>query len=240
MKNKIIALALSALIFALCYSAQAQQRAKIPRIGYLVGPSSAGSVRYEAFRQGLRELGYVEGKNIVIEWRSNEGNRDRQRALVAELMGLKVDVIVAVGAGDVRIAKDATATIPIVMVQGGDPVGSGFVASLARPGGNITGLATLRPELSGKRLELLTEIVPKLSRVALFASSASPDHAQVLKEAELAAGALGVKLQSWTSGVPKTLKPHSKPRSRDGLRRFLSGCGAPSSVLTVRSLPNTQ
>jgi len=183
--------------------AQAQQPTKVTRIGYLVGPSSASTARYEAFRQGLRELGYVEGKNIVIEWRSSEGNRDRQRALVAELVGLKVDVIVAVGAGDVRIAKDATATIPIVMVQGGDPVGSGFVASLARPGGNITGLATLRPELSGKRLELLTEIVPKLSRVALFASSASPDHAQVLKEAELAAGALGVKLQSLDIRSPK-------------------------------------
>jgi putative ABC transport system substrate-binding protein len=145
----------------------------------------------------------VEGKNILIEWRSDEGRRDRQRALVAELVGLKVDVIVAVGAGDVRIAKEATATIPIVMIQGGDPVGSGFVASLARPGGNITGLATLRPELSGKRLELLSEIVPKLSRVALFASSASPDYAQVLKETEIAAGALGVKLQSLDIRSPK-------------------------------------
>ena len=195
--------ALSAMLFVLSVPAQSQQPTKVTRIGYLVGPSSASTARYEAFRQGLRELGYVEGKNIVIEWRSSEGNRDRQRALVAELVGLKVDVIVAVGAGDVRIAKDATATIPIVMVQGGDPVGSGFVASLARPGGNITGLATLRPELSGKRLELLTEIVPKLSRVALFASSASPDHAQVLKEAELAAGALGVKLQSLDIRSPK-------------------------------------
>jgi putative tryptophan/tyrosine transport system substrate-binding protein len=183
--------------------ADAQQPKKVPRIGYLVGPSTAASARYEAFRQGLRELGYVEGKNIVIEWRSSEGNRDRQRALVAELVGLKVDVIVAVGGGDVRIAKEATAAIPIVMIQGGDPVGSGFVASLARPGGNITGLAILRPELSGKRLELLTEIVPKLSRVALFASSASPEHAQVLKEAELAAGALGVKLQSLDIRSPK-------------------------------------
>jgi len=191
------------MLFVLSVPAQSQQPTKVTRIGYLVGPSSASTARYEAFRQGLRELGYVEGKNIVIEWRSSEGNRDRQRALVAELVGLKVDVIVAVGAGDVRIAKDATATIPIVMVQGGDPVGSGFVASLARPGGNITGLATLRPELSGKRLELLTEIVPKLSRVALFASSASPDHAQVLKEAELAAGALGVKLQSLDIRSPK-------------------------------------
>ncbi|HSE87713.1 MAG TPA: ABC transporter substrate-binding protein, partial [Candidatus Binatia bacterium] len=171
MKKKITVLTLSALLYALSVTAQAQQPTKVARIGYLVGPSSASSARYDAFRQGLRELGYVEGKNIVIEWRSSEGNRDRQRALVAELVGLKADVIVAVGAGDIRIAKDATATIPIVMVQGGDPVGSGFVTSLARPGGNITGWATLRPELSGKRLELLTEVVPRLSRVALFASS---------------------------------------------------------------------
>ncbi|HSE87705.1 MAG TPA: ABC transporter substrate-binding protein [Candidatus Binatia bacterium] len=194
MKIKMTLLTLCAMLLALSVPAEAQQPTKVARIGYLVGPSTASSARYEAFRQGLQELGYLEGKNIVIEWRSSEGDRDRQRALVAELMRLKVDVIVAVGGGDVRIAKEATATIPIVMVQGGDPVGSGFVASLARPGGNITGLAILRPELSGKRLELLKEVVPRLSRVALFGSSASPEHAQVLKEAELAAGALGVKL----------------------------------------------
>ena len=203
MSHKTVFLALSAMLFALCVPVSAQQPTKVTRIGYLVGPSTASSARYEAFRQGLRELGYVEGKNIVIEWRSSEGNRDRQRALVAELLRLKVDVIVAVGGGDIRIAKEATTTIPIVMVQGGDPVGSGFVTSLARPGGNITGLAILRPELSGKRLELLTEIVPRLSRVALFASSASPEHPQVLKEAELAAGALGVKLQSLDIRSPK-------------------------------------
>src|SRR5215813_2847790 len=203
MKKKITVLTLGAMLFALCVPVSAQQPMKVGRIGYLVGPSSAGSARYEAFRQGLRELGYVEGKNIVIEWRSNEGNRERQRALVAELLRLKVDIIVAVGGGDVGIAKEATATIPIVMIQGGDPVGSGFVASLARPGGNITGLATLRPELSGKRLELLKEVAPKLSRVALFASSASPEHAQVLKEAELAAGTLAVKLQFLDIRSPK-------------------------------------
>jgi len=203
MKQRITVLTLCALLLALCSFAEAQQPTKVPRIGYLVGPSSAGSARYEAFREGLRELGHVEGKNIIIEWRSDEGNRDRARALVAELLSLKVDVIVVVGAGDVRIAKEATATIPIVMVQGGDPVGSGFVTSLARPGGNITGLAIFRPELSGKRLELLKEVVPRLSRVALFASSASPDHAQVLKEAELAAGALGVKFQSLDIRSPK-------------------------------------
>ena len=203
MKKKITVLTLGAMLFALCVPVSAQQPMKVGRVGYLVGPSSAGSARYEAFRQGLRELGYVEGKNIVIELRSNEGNRERQRALVAELLRLKVDIIVAVGGGDVGIAKEATATIPIVMVQGGDPVGSGFVASLARPGGNITGLATLRPELSGKRLELLKEVAPKLSRVALFASSASPEHAQVLKEAELAAGTLAVKLQFLDIRSPK-------------------------------------
>jgi putative ABC transport system substrate-binding protein len=198
---------LGAVLFALSYSALSQEPTKVARIGYLVGPSTAGSARYEAFRQGLRELGHLEGKNIVIEWRSSEGDRDRQRALVAELMRLKVDVIVAVGGGDVRIAKEATATIPIVMVQGGDPVGSGFVSSLARPGGNITGLAILRPELSGKRLELLKEVVPRLSRVVLFGSSASPEHAQVLKEAELAAAALGVKLQSLDIRSAKDFDP---------------------------------
>jgi len=203
MSRKMVCVALVALLLTFSVPTEAQQPTKIARVGYLVGPSSAGSARYEAFRQGLRELGYVEGKNIVIEWRSNEGNRERQRALVAELLRLKVDIIVAVGGGDVGIAKEATATIPIVMVQGGDPVGSGFVASLARPGGNITGLATLRPELSGKRLELLKEVAPKLSRVALFASSASPEHAQVLKEAELAAGTLAVKLQFLDIRSPK-------------------------------------
>jgi ABC-type uncharacterized transport system substrate-binding protein len=196
-------LTLCAMLFALCLSVEAQQPTKIPRIAYLVGPTSAGSARYEAFRKGLRELGYEEGKNIVIDWRSNEGNPDRQRAIVTELVRSKVDVIVAVGAGDIRIAKEATATIPIVMIQGGDPVGSGFVASLARPGRNITGLATLRPELSGKRLELLKDIVPNLSRVAIFASSASPDYAQVLKEAQLAARSLDLKLQSFDIRSPK-------------------------------------
>jgi putative tryptophan/tyrosine transport system substrate-binding protein len=151
----------------------------------------------------LRELGYIEGKNIVIEWRSGEGKRDRQPALAGELARLKVDVIVTVGSGDTRAAKEATATIPIVMIQAGDPVGAGFVASLARPEGNITGLSNLRPELSGKRLELLKEIVPKLSQVAVFPSSISPDHAQVLKELDLAAGPLGVKLQYLDIRSPK-------------------------------------
>jgi putative ABC transport system substrate-binding protein len=177
-------------------AAQAQQPTKIPRIGFLTTtPLSAISARVEALRQGLRELEYVEGKNIVIEWRSAEGKPDRLPALAAELVRLKVDVIVTAGATDTRPAKEATVTIPIVMAQDGDPVANGFVVSLARPGGNITGLSTFAPEISGKQLELLNETVPKLSRVAVFGTSTRPGNAQALKEIELAAGAFKVKHQ---------------------------------------------
>jgi putative ABC transport system substrate-binding protein len=186
------------MCFAPCYSASAQQPAKIPRIGFLTNSSSktVDNPRHDAFRQGLRELGYVEGKNIVIEWRFAAGQQERQRAMASELARLKVDAIVAVGTGDIRAAREASTTIPIVMVSGGDAVGSGLVASLARPGGNITGLSTLRPELSGKRIEILKEIIPKLSRVAVFATSTSSDHAQMSKELELAGGAFGVRLET--------------------------------------------
>jgi putative ABC transport system substrate-binding protein len=196
MNSKIIRFALSALLLALCVPAEAQEPAKVPRIGFLTGDLlSAMSDRREAFRQGLREHGYIEGQNIVIEWRSWEGKQDRRPALAVELVHLKSDVIVAVGSGDIRAAKEATAAIPIVMVQGGDAVGSGFVASLARPGGNITGLATLRPELTGKRLEFLKETVPKLSRVAVLANPTEQDYLEIQKELERAAGAFRVKLQ---------------------------------------------
>jgi len=189
--------------------AEAQQPAKIPRIGYLAAASlssSTMSARTEAFRQGLRELGYVEGKNIVIEWRYAEGKLDRLPALVAELMRLKVDIIVSAGPQPTRSAKEATSTIPIVMAQDTDPVGNGFVASLARPGGNITGLSSLTAEISGKRLELLKEIVPRLSRVAVFGTSTYPGNAQALRETELAAGALGVKLQYLDVLDPKDIE----------------------------------
>ena len=196
MKLSIIRLTLCAMLFALSFEAETQQQNKAPRIGYLGGISpSSNPARIEAFRQGLRELGYIEGKNIVIEWRHHEGNIDRLPALAAELARLKVDIIITVGPPAARAAKEATVTIPIVMVQVGDPVGSGFVASLVRPGGNITGLSSLAPELSGKRLELLKEVVPRLSRVAVFGTSTSPDNAQSLREVELAAGAMKVKLQ---------------------------------------------
>ena len=196
MKRKITVLTLCAMLFALSSSAQAQQPTKISRIGFLSAtPLSTISPRIEALRQGLRELGYVEGKNIVIEWRSAEGKLDRVPALAAELVRLKVEVIVTGGATDTRAAKEAANTIPIVMAQDSDPVGSGFVASLARPGGNITGLSTLAPEVSGKRLELLKEIIPKLSRVAVLGISTRPGNAQSLKEVELAAGAFKVQVQ---------------------------------------------
>jgi len=176
--------------------ADAEQAAKVPRIGYLGAATlSAIPERVEAFRQGLRELGYVEGKNIVIEYRYTEGKLDRLPALAAELVRLKVDVIVTAGPTITRVAKEATVAIPIVTANDGDPVGNGFVASLARPGGNITGLSTLAPELSGKRLEILKEIVPKLSRLAVLGNSPDPGNRQNLKEAELAAKAFGVKLQ---------------------------------------------
>jgi putative ABC transport system substrate-binding protein len=196
MSKRIIGVALNTLLLAFCFPAQAQQLTKVPRIGYLAATSpSINPTRIEAFRQGLLDLGYIEGKNILIEWRFAEGKPDRLPTLAAELVRLKVDVIVSGGSTANRAAKDATSTIPIVMSQDNDPVANGFVASLARPGGNITGLATLRTELSGKRLEILTEIVPKLPRLAVLGSSSNPGNAQSLKETELAAGAFGVKTQ---------------------------------------------
>jgi putative ABC transport system substrate-binding protein len=175
--------------------AEAQQPEKVPRIGYLGGGAASNRARVEAFRQGLRELGYVEGKNIVLESRFAEGKPDRERSLAAELVRLKVDMIVTVGSTATRAAKEATTMIPIVMAQDPDPVGNGFVISLARPGGNVTGLSNLGPELSGKRLELLKEVVPRLTRVAVFGTSTFPGNAQILRETELAAGALKVQLQ---------------------------------------------
>jgi putative ABC transport system substrate-binding protein len=196
MSKKITRRAFCSMLLALPFPARAQQPAKIPRIGYLSNsPLSANAEYIEAFRQGLRELGYVEGKNIIIEYRSAEGKLDRLPALAAELVRLKVDIIVTPGPIPTRAAKEATNTIPIVFSQIGDPVGSGFVDSLAHPGGNITGLSTFAPELSGKRLEILKEVIPRLSRVAVFGTSTQPGSAQVLREVELAAKALKLQLQ---------------------------------------------
>src|SRR5438093_1471278 len=196
MTRSILFWLLAAVLLTSVSLAVAQQPKKIPRIGYLSPNSpSTNPARLEAFRQGLRELGYVEGKNIFVEYRNAEGKLDRLPALAAELVRLKVEVIVMTSPAPTRAAKEATVTIPVVFAQDGDPVASGFVASLGRSGGNITGLSTLAPELSGKRLELLKEVVPKLSRVAVFGISITPSTAPTLKEMELAAGASKVEHQ---------------------------------------------
>ena len=207
MVKKVFYFSLSAMFLALCFPAGAQQQTKVARIGFLVAVSpSAAAARAEAFRQGLRELGYVEGKNIVLESRYAEEKLDRLPGLAAELVRLKVDIIVTAGGQATRAAKQATPTIPIVMTNDSDPVGSGFVASLARPDGNITGLSTLAPELSGKRLELLGEVVARLSRVAIIGTSTQPGHAQAIKELELAAKEFKVQIQHLDVLKPKDIE----------------------------------
>jgi putative ABC transport system substrate-binding protein len=192
-------LGLTVIVFVLLMAGtvvQAQQTVKLPRIGFLSAASlSSVAPRVDGFRRGLRELGYIEGKNVVIDWPSAEGNPDRLPALASELVRLKVDVIVTGGPTATRAAKEATSTIPIVMTQDPDPIGTGFVASLSQPGGNITGLSTLASEISGKQLELLKEAVPRLSRLAVLGSSTQPGNAQALRGVELTAGTFGVRFQ---------------------------------------------
>ena len=201
MKRKVTFLALCAMLFALSSSASAQQPKKVPRIGYLSsGDPASESIRSEPIRAALRDLGYIEGQNIAIEYRYSEGKRDRPPELAAELVRLKVDVIV-VGGGTiaVRAAKNATKTIPIVMAgRGIDPVEAGVVESLARPGGNVTGITLLATELGGKRLELLKEAVPKLAGVAVLYDPANlPSIREVKEVLPTAARALRLTIRSW-------------------------------------------
>ena len=206
MSGKISCWLLATILLATVPSAEAQQPTKTPRIGFpLDVPASSLAARIEAFRQGLRELGYEEGKNIVIEWRSTEGKFDRLPELAAELVRLNVDAIVSPGPTVTRVVKEATSTIPIVMAQDTDPVGSGFVASLARPGSNITGLSALAPEMSGKQLEILKQILPKLSHVAIIGNSSNPGDAQALRETVLAAGAYEIYLRYLDVQDPKEI-----------------------------------
>jgi putative tryptophan/tyrosine transport system substrate-binding protein len=215
-KSGLLSILFVVVLLGVAVIAQAQQPKKVPRIGYLAGASHAAiAFRLEAFRQGLRELGYLEGKNIGIEYRYSEGNFRRQKELAFELARANVDVIVTSGPASTRAAKEATATIPIIMTFDSDPVGSGSVASLARPGGNITGLSTLAPEISGKQVELLKEIVPKLSRVAVIGSSANPGNAQVLKEMEAVAQVFSVKLQYLDILDPKELEAAFRTASNE-------------------------
>ena len=189
----LVALTLAILVVPL--ASQAQPPAKVARIGDLSAVGGAESPPAEAFRQGLRELGYVEGHNIVIEFRTAEGENDRLPALAAELVQLPVDVLVARSTAAAQAAKNRATTVPIVMVVDADPVATGLVASLARPGGNLTGLTTVAPGLGSKRLELLTEAVPSLSRVAVLGNSSSDAMTLIFREIQTAAPVLGVSVQ---------------------------------------------
>jgi putative tryptophan/tyrosine transport system substrate-binding protein len=195
--NKVILLALCSMLLAPCSSAQAQQAGKVPRIGFLDNSTASSiAVFSEAFRQELSKLGWIEGKNIAIEYRFAEQRLDRLPELAADLVRLKVDLIVVSGISAALVAKKATATIPIVMTTAGDPVYSGLVASLARPGGNVTGLSNLATELNSKRLEVLRDAIPKLLRVGfLLGMRASVPGDLQLKELRPAALALKLKLE---------------------------------------------
>ena len=195
MRRLICAISLAMLLAPL--GAAAQQPGKVPRIGYFsAGSPSSAPHLLEAFRKGLRELGGVEGQNIVVDYRFAEGRFDRLPDLAAELVRLKVDIIVAVPTPAAAAAKNATETIPIVMINVGDPVGLGLIASLARPGGNVTGSSySVGLEIIGKQLELLKETVPKVRRVAILWNPANPSHPLVVRELNVAARSLGVQLQ---------------------------------------------
>jgi len=194
--KKIIPLALGAMLLALSFPVQAQQPGKIPRIGVLGGGSpSTYKVLLVVFRQGLRELGYIEGQNIAIEYRYADGKSERLADLAAELVRLRLDVIVTSGTQVTRAVKQATSTIPIVVAGAGDLVGAGLVASLARPGGNVTGSTNIDPDLSAKRLELLKESFPKLSRVAVLYRGGSGGDYDELKETQAAARTLKIQVQ---------------------------------------------
>ena len=210
----VVGLTLCAMLFALCSFTEAQQPAKVPRIGYVdAGSPATTGHRAQAFVQGLRERGYVDGRNIVIEYRWAEGKLDRLPGFVAALVHIKVDIIVSSATPAIRFAKEQTSTIPIVMAGVTDPVGVGFVASLARPGGNITGLTHLSPDLTGKRLELLKEVVPALLRVAVLWNPNQPGQSAAFKDLRVAAEALKVTVISMEA------------RNREEIERVFSGVG---------------
>jgi putative tryptophan/tyrosine transport system substrate-binding protein len=226
-RRKIIGLTLCAILFALCPSAWAQQPAKVFRIGYL---GAGGSGPPQAFLQGLRDLGYVEGKNIVFEYRTPGEKSVRWSAdRAAELVRLKVDVIVAEGAGAISAAKNASATIPIVMAHVNDPIVLGLVASLSHPGGNITGNSNLSPELSGKRLELLKEVLPRMSRLAVLAYRAESMRTSI-KETEVAAQSLHLRVQLLEVNGPDEIESafdEAKKQRADALVQIEAALFAP-------------
>jgi len=196
MKAKMLVYALPALLLATIHLAGAQQAKKVPRIGYLGNTTSTSAIDVKSFRERLSELGYIEGQNITIEYRYFDGKVERLPELTAELLRLKPEVIVVIGNEAIRALKNATAETPIVMVSTSDAVKRGFVASLARPGGNVTGLTDMGSEILGKRLELIQEIIPKLSRVGFLWSPTSPVATDNLKDAEIVARSLRVEILS--------------------------------------------
>ena len=194
-QHSVLTVALSALLFALCFSAEAQQPKKIPRLGFLWDSPGVFPDALEAFRHGLRDLGYVEGRTIAIEYRWAEGKPERMRQLAEELVRLKVDIIMAPTSVYTGAARQATSTIPIIFMSHADPIGSGHVASLAHPGGNITGLSLMMTETNAKGLELLKEAVPGLARVAIIYDPATPSHGPGLNAVEVVGPALGLRVQ---------------------------------------------
>jgi ABC-type uncharacterized transport system substrate-binding protein len=225
---------LSALLFALCFSASAQQPANVPRVGYLsnrIKPTTAMPDRFEdAFRQALRDLGYIEGKNILVEYRYAEGMGGLIPDLVAELIQLKVDVIVSTTIRGIRAAKQATKTIPIVMVTTADPVAAGLVDGLARPGGNITGLTRLTRELSGKRLELLKEVVPEISRVGVLWNASSQATESGVKSYEAAARTLKLHILSLKLSAPE---PNLQAAFEVAAKERANALITPTGALTI-------
>ena len=221
MKKQILGLTLSAVLFALCSSVEAQQATKVPRIGFLSASSPSASSSIAAFRQGLRELGYEEGKNIAIEYRYAEGRMERLPDLAAELVRLKVDVIVSPGIQPSRAAKQATTTIPIVFPGVGDP-------GLARPGGNITGSTNFSPELTGKRVELLKEALPRISRVAVLRDPRQPP--QSFKETQIASQSFGLKLQSLEIRDAADVETAFSAMSRERVGAFIT---LPQTVINL-------
>jgi putative ABC transport system substrate-binding protein len=231
--HQLLLCAVSILFFAVFSSVKAQQPNKIPRIGFLIASSaSSQEARLQAFKRGLRELGYIEGKNIMIEIRSGEGKPEQLPIVTAELVQLKVDVIVTGGVTSTRAARTATTVIPIVMTGDSDPVGQGLVTTLARPGGNITGLSVLTPELGGKRLELLKEIVSKLSQVAVLYSRDSRNAPQ-WNELDVAAQALAIQLHKIELGGPNDIETAFQVATKERAGALLAQ--APAILLSHRA-----
>jgi putative tryptophan/tyrosine transport system substrate-binding protein len=230
MNKKILVSILAVVILAFVHHAEAQQPGKVPRIGFLASNSFSGEDNLRVLRQGLRELGYAEGKNFTIEYRSSaEGKFDQFTILAAELVRLKVDVIVTQGTPAAVAAKSATKTIPIIISGGTDPVATGLIPSLARPGGNITGVTIMNEELAGKRLELLKETSPKVSRLAVLWNSGNPGAAVVFKQTQSAAQELSLSLQSLEVQTVNDLQGAFDAATRSGVNGLVLIAVAPIS-----------